>query len=227
MKYGFGIWKPYQYVDEKGEPRGFHIRLVRRLAADIGCQVDFVQLQFAQTLEGIESGDIQWSGLTTPTAKRGLIAKFSIPYASDFYALYVLSKRLPAFRKKSLTELLASGFRLGVTKGHYYGPEFQKIAEELELSDNIIVAFDTYDNHDKLISGEIDGFLDNPLIVAYAQRGKTGTRIASLPSIQFKNPIAFILSKKSFPEHLVMPLNDAIRKLLADPEFSEKWNLRQ
>jgi len=227
LKMGFGLWKPYQYLDPEGKLVGPHIDLINQVAERLGCEVSFEQMKFSDILKNIKSGDLHWAALTTPTEERKVYANFSDQYATEYFALYVNPTKFEKYANKSMSELLKEDFRLGITEKHYYGESFAAILKDKELNGSISAVADSYQNYQRLMSGEIDGFFDNPLIAAFTIRDKNfGVSLARHPKIFYGNPIAFMLSKKSFPKHLVVPLNHAISELREDPDFTSKWYLR-
>lgn len=227
LKMGFGLWKPYQYYDSDGNLVGPHIELIKLIASKLDCEISLVQMKFSDILKNIESGDLHWAALTTPTKQRRSYADFSDQYATEYFALYVAPEKLDRFAEKSMSQLLNEGFKLGITEKHYYGESFAEILNNNKLNRSISAVPDSYQNYQRLLSGEIDGFFDNPLIAAFTIRDKNfGVSLARHPNVFYGNPIAFMLSKRSFPKHLVEPLNRTIAELRKDPDFTSKWYLR-
>ncbi|MEJ8572645.1 transporter substrate-binding domain-containing protein [Microbaculum marinum] len=73
---------PWTMVDHDGDQIGFEIDVARRLASDLGVEVQFVQRPFVQLIPSLLAGesDVIISGLSITTQRAKLVA-FSRPYA--------------------------------------------------------------------------------------------------------------------------------------------------
>ena len=55
---GWDHWPPFQYLNEKKQPKGYQIELVKRIAALAGCKIDFILQTFEQNQQSIREGKI-------------------------------------------------------------------------------------------------------------------------------------------------------------------------
>ncbi len=227
LVFTWGLWKPYQYLNKDGKLVGTQIDFVRHIADQVGCQLTFKKMKFADTLANIKLGSIDFSGNVTPTPGRRDFAIFSIPYAIDYFALYLPANSAAKYRNMTLSQMLAGGFRLGVTRAHFYGQHVQQLLQDKELNQHISDVTDSYQNYERLNSGEIDGFLENPMIAAFTMRErKPRIKIERHPVIFYGNPITFMFSKKSVDISVVRAFDKVIESLQNDPDYQRKWNFR-
>ena len=77
----FSDKKPFGYVDENGEYQGYDVYLARRLAADLGVELDIVSLDAPNRIEYLQSFkvDLVLANFTY-TAERAEQVDFALPY---------------------------------------------------------------------------------------------------------------------------------------------------
>lgn len=77
----FSDKSPFGYVDENGEYQGYDVYFARRLAEDLGVEVDFVSTEAANRVEYLETGkvDIILANFTV-TDERAEKVDFALPY---------------------------------------------------------------------------------------------------------------------------------------------------
>ena len=83
IRVGVTVATPWAMRDEDGEYRGFEIDVARRLAADLGVEVNFLRYEFGALIRALEGGEIDLiaAGLTI-SPERALHVNFSQPYAT-------------------------------------------------------------------------------------------------------------------------------------------------
>lgn len=74
-------WPPFEYIDEKGEVVGIDIEIAKRIAAELGVELEIKDMKFAALIEALKNGlvDIVIADMT-PTPEREQVVDFSIPY---------------------------------------------------------------------------------------------------------------------------------------------------
>jgi len=108
-------WPPFEYIDSKGNVVGIDIEIAKRIAQELGVQLEVRDMKFAALIEALRNGqvDIVIADMT-PTAERGKVVDFSIPYYfSKGNAVIVLKERAGSF--KSVEDLY--GKKVGVQLG--------------------------------------------------------------------------------------------------------------
>nr|WP_321257139.1 transporter substrate-binding domain-containing protein [uncultured Pseudodesulfovibrio sp.] len=98
LKVGFDTFKPWAMKDKSGNYIGFEIEVAKRLAADMGVDVEFVPTKWSGIIPALLTGkfDIIIGGMSI-TPQRNLKVNFSIPY--EYTGMSVIaSKKLAAGR---------------------------------------------------------------------------------------------------------------------------------
>jgi len=74
-------WPPFEYIDERGEVVGIDIEIAKRIAAELGVELEIKDMKFAALIEALKNGlvDIVIADMT-PTPEREQVVDFSIPY---------------------------------------------------------------------------------------------------------------------------------------------------
>jgi polar amino acid transport system substrate-binding protein len=82
IKIGLSVFVPWSMRDKTGELIGFELDVGRKLAADMGVDVEFIPTAWDGIIPALVSGkfDVIISGMST-TAERNLTVNFSNPYA--------------------------------------------------------------------------------------------------------------------------------------------------
>lgn len=109
IKIGLSVFVPWSMRDKKGDLIGFELDVGRKLAADMGVDVEFIPTAWDGIIPALVSGkfDVIISGMST-TAERNLTVNFSDPYA--YSGLTIMANigmtkgmRLEDYNKKEIT----------------------------------------------------------------------------------------------------------------------------
>ena len=203
----FSDKKPFGYVDENGEYQGYDVYLARRLAADLGVELEIVSLDAPNRIEYLQSFkvDVVLANFTY-TEDRAQQVDFALPYMK--VALGVVS---PDDALITEAEQL-NGKTLIVSKGTTAETFFEANYPEVSL-----LKFDSYtEAYIALIDGRGDALsTDNTEVLAWAiENPGFSVGIESLGSLDTINPA---VSKGN--ETLLAWINDEIVALGAENFF--------
>ncbi len=177
----FSDKKPFGYVDENGEYQGYDVYLARRLAADLGTELEIVSLDAPNRIEYLQSYkvDVVLANFTY-TEDRAQQVDFALPYMK--VALGVVS---PDSALITEPEQL-NGKTLIVSKGTTAETFF-----EANYPDVRLLKFDSYtEAYIALIDGRGDALsTDNTEVLAWAiENPGFSVGIESLGSLDTINP---------------------------------------
>ncbi|MEJ5242904.1 MAG: transporter substrate-binding domain-containing protein [Desulfomicrobiaceae bacterium] len=101
LRVGFDTFVPWAMKDKNGEYMGFEIDVARKLAEDMGVQVEFVPTKWSGIIPALLAGkfDIIIGGMGI-TPARNLKVNFSIPY--EFSGMSIVANAQTASHKTSL-----------------------------------------------------------------------------------------------------------------------------
>ena len=156
----FSDKKPFGYVDENGEYQGYDVYFARRLAQDLGVELEIVPVDAPNRVEYLQSAkvDVILANFTV-TPERSEVVDFALPYMK--VALGVVSPDSALITDVSQLR----GKKLIVSKGTTAETWFTENEPEVEL-----VRFDSYtEAYNALLDGRGDALsTDNTEVLAWA-----------------------------------------------------------
>lgn len=159
LRVGFSTFVPWAMQDKKGEFIGFEIDVARRLAQDMGVQVQFEPTQWSGIIPALLSGkfDIIIGGMSIQP-QRALKVNFTIPY--EYSGMSLVGDRLKTGKFKTLDEFNRPDIILAIRQGttavdaakkympkaqqHLFEQEAQTIQEVLNGRAHAVVASDPF-----------------------------------------------------------------------------------
>lgn len=206
----FSDKNPFGYVDENGKYQGYDVYFARRIADDLGVEVEFVSTEAANRVEALQTGkvDIILANFTV-TEERAQQVDFALPYMN--VALGVVSPS-----DKVITELSQIGTDDAVIV-------ISGTTAEIYLEENnpeiTLKKYDTYsDAKTAFENGQgVAWANDNTEVIAYANTVDGYT--VGIPKLGSDDTIAPAVTKGN--ESLLNWINDEI-KSLADEQFFHK-----
>jgi polar amino acid transport system substrate-binding protein len=160
----FSDKNPFGYVDQDGEYQGYDVYFAKRLAEDLGVEIEYVSTEPASRVEYLETGkvDLILANFTV-TEERAESVDFALPYMK--VALGVVS---PDDALITSPEEL-NGKKLIVAKGTTAETYFTENYPDVEL-----LKFDQYtEAYNALLDGRGEAFsTDNTEVLAWALQNK-------------------------------------------------------
>ena len=208
----FSDKNPFGYVDENGEYQGYDVYFARRIAEDLGVELNFVSTEAANRVEYLETGkvDIILANFTV-TPERAEKVDFALPYMN--VALGVVSPDSRVIT--DLSELTAND-QVIVISGTTAEDYLIKNNPEIRLQ-----KYDTYANaKNALENGNAAAWAnDNTEVIAYALQNEGYT--VGIPSLGSQDTIAPAVSKGN--ETLLSWINDEIKALAGEQFFHKDY----
>ena len=222
LSVGWDPWEPYHSMGMDGKVQGMDIDLISALADETGCDLEFVQGNWASLLKLIRLGELDVLLGATRTEAREEFARFTMPYRDEVFGLYVRPGQAEAWPADTLRGLLADGFRLGVTQGYIYGDPIGELQMDPEFSDQFFEATVGEQHFARLMDHTIDGFLEDPFVVAAITRRRGWEhRVEAHPLTFSTSPVRMMFSRESVPEETVTSFGQALKN------YRESGGLRE
>lgn len=187
LRVGFSTFVPWAMQDKKGEFIGFEIDVARRLAKDMGVNVQFEPTQWSGIIPALLSGkfDIIIGGMGIQP-QRAMKVNFSIPY--EYSGMSIVADKLKAGKFKSLADFDRPDVILAIRQGttavdaakkympraqqRLFDQEAQTIQEVLSGRAHAVVASDPFPAFqalkypDKLTLSQTEPFTKEPIAFA-------------------------------------------------------------
>jgi len=223
---GWHHWPPFQYMDDDQQPVGFQIQLVKNLAKLSGCKIRFQMQTFEQNQVSIKNGEIDLAFDVTPTQPREAFGYFSIPYRREMYVLYVWPSFVDKCRSNKLEDLIQSGFRLMLSEGVVYGDDIAKVQANASFNQFIQYEADNEKLLNYFIANDIDGIIEDPMVMAFNKRTHKKLRHVSPCQISVNTQyVSMMFSKKTVPVSIVDRFNQAIEKAKKSHNYLQLWGI--
>lgn len=213
-------WPPYQISREDTSPTGIDIELIKAIADEVGCEVEFVKLPWKRQLRQIKKGKVDLTAAANYTKERDKFAHYSEPYLDFESILWVNSADSTQYT--SLKHFLENGKRLGVTQGWTYGEKADDLIASEEYGKQIDENSKVKLNIRMTGAKRVDGTLGNRYTVAYsAKENGVRDKIRRTDVVVQSSPIHIIFSEQTVSEETVDTWNSAIEKLREEGKIRE------
>lgn len=209
---GWDPWEPYQYETADGTIAGLDIDVIDALAQTAGCNLHYVRGNWSDHLAAMRTGEIDLLLAATPNPQRESFAQFSATYRAEDMAMFVRSEDLPTLQGQSLRELVEAGHRIGVTDGYYYGPDVAALMADESTAGRFVRARIVESGYARLVDGQVDVLLDDPVVAASVLRRKGWTEaVAQHPQLVSEGEVALMFSRAGVPAAIVQRFEKAIQ----------------
>lgn len=214
---GWDPWEPYQYRDVDGRMRGLDVELAHLIASEAGCTLRFEEGRWGSLVRQLQEGNIDMLAAATRTPSRESFAYFSAPYRAEDFKLYVRAGEASKYPFTDLTQLLSSGFRVGVTEQYVYGDAISRLQGNPAYADLFVGATIGEINQQRLLDRKLEGLLEDPFVMAQAFRNKGLDSMLEAHPIQVHSgEVTFMFSKASVAPEVIERINQSIATVKAD-----------
>lgn len=219
IKVGWEHWPPFNISDGESV-KGIDPDILRAVAEEAGCEVNFQEVPWKRLLRGIETGKMDLAMAANKTPERSKYAVFSDNYLPYQATLWVSSDDETTY--KSLEDFLKKGNRLGAESGATFGEKADRILNMDDYKDQIKFNNSSKLNIRMLASGRLDGLLENGITAGYmAKEEGLRDKIRKTEVVPQNAHIRYMLSKKTTSEETIDALNQAIAHLKNDGTIDE------
>lgn len=150
---GDRAFPPFEYVTDTGAYQGFNVDLMNAVGIELGLQIEFVPMHWADALEALNNGDICAIQGMTRTPAREPLYLFSDAYLTYSNAIFV---PVGEYGIASLDDLA------GRTVAVQQGDAAQEVATQIAGA-TVVMAADHASALNMLVTGEADAFIGNKL----------------------------------------------------------------
>jgi polar amino acid transport system substrate-binding protein len=223
---GYEQWKPYSYTNESNKVTGLDIELVQAIISNLGCKLTFQELvNWRRLLWSVEHGVVHIAAAADFTKERARWAYFSKPYRTSKVVMFVLKGTSKKYPFLSLDTICNSDFKIGVSRGVYYGEHFNKLMKNPDFRKNIQEITMDKQNLKKLLNKRIDGFLEDSFAgMDLIRSNQVVDKIEIHPvHVNFADQY-LLLSKKSVTPDMVDRINKSLAEIKAQGTYDKIIN---
>lgn len=204
---------PYQLLKQQSW-QGQTVELARLLAAEVGCDLQFVDIPWLRSLAQIKSGELDMvSHMSYSQARRRDFA-FVGPHHIESMWLIGNPDKLPKVSAlKDLSHDVDLG-RIAELNGAYYGEEFALLKQNPFFARQLVSISSIQDKLALLEAGRVNAILEDGSVLHYwqSQKYKNAEKYQPLLLV-YRSPVYFGFSKKSLSRAMLVKLQKAWQRL--------------
>ncbi|MCG8465780.1 MAG: transporter substrate-binding domain-containing protein [Xanthomonadales bacterium] len=211
---------PFHYRAPDGSAFGVDIDILSSVAERAGCALRYRHVPQNQQSESIETGSIDllvgvYEGMNQ---QAGLV--ISDAYRTQTYDLHVVSAS-PVHRD-DLEMLIKLNYDLGLNKLYQYEEPISALRGDLLHKSQFIIADSSSQNVDNLLNGEVDGILEDPMVVrAIADRSLIEGRVEHLEINAGTQDVFLQFNESKVSADVIERFNQAIAKMKQNGEIEQ------
>lgn len=219
---GWDPWQPYQFRDPHGEVTGLDVEIAVAAAEAAGCELEFVEASWMELMDRLREGEIDLLAGATKTPGREQFAEFTEPYRSESFVVYTLADKGNLLEAASLDAFLESDMRLGIVAEYYYGEEISKVLDQLQDADRLFEAPIAALNYERLSTGEIDAFIEDPYVASAILRNQPNASRVVPTGIRVEaDEVTFMLSKAGVDDANLERFREGLAKIRRNGRLAE------
>ena len=189
---------------------------------ETGCGISYQKGNWKVLLIALKNGNIDFLTGASINDNRKQYASFSDGYRTESFRLFVRAGEAEKFSSYNMKSLIDSGFRLGVTMGYIYNDEVNSLLDDPANIDKIIPVSNGLINFAKLLEGDIDGFLEDPVVGSSSiRRQDLKNQIESHPYEIHTGDVHIMFSNASVDEEIIQRFNQALANIRSDGRHKE------
>lgn len=208
-------YPPYEFLDSKGNYKGFNVEMMNSFAEKFGYKAEFVPIEWGDALNSLEKGKVDVIEGANKTNERKGNLLFSDPYAINEQVIFTLKDTAYI---SSIDDL--KGKKVSVQRGDIG----EDIAKQIEHG--IITTTPSQEESMKLLfNGEVDAFLGNKTVGFYfAQKEDMLKKIKITGDVLQRVEYCLVTTKENV--NLINEFNKSLKLAKEDGSYnkiSKKW----
>ena len=215
-------WPPFQIKKTDGTFTGLDLDILKLIDSEMSeCSVKFVEKPWKRNLQEIQNGKVDLTAGVFKNPEREKFAFFSAPYRAETSFLYVTKKRKKSLSANNVADLVSLDFRLGTTRGYYYGEEFEAVKSNFSRVNHRAVTSES-----QLFSMFRRGRLDGIISTYFnAKSGMESVKVSNyVPAFKVHSADRFFMISKHITDIKLMAFNNALNHLIAAGEVQKIVN---
>ncbi|WP_246840929.1 ABC transporter substrate-binding protein [Hahella sp. CCB-MM4] len=215
-------WRPYMYINDKGEMAGLDHELVKAILETAQCNYEFVQMPSKRALLELENGRIDMVAGASITPAREKYGRFTASYRDETMVLFIRRDQSGYFPAKDLDQLLNSyQLIMGAVIGAYYGAEYEALNhKQLSQRNQLVLLKDNHALLPLLLNYRVDLVVGDRVSLSFiANEMGIGGQVSVHDHVLNRDLVHFLLSRKSTTAEDVESINQAIKSFRSSASY--------
>lgn len=210
-------WKPYLYLDEKGNTAGDDLELLEKVLSRIGYQLNSKNLPEQRMAMEIKHGEVDVTLAAAYTPGREHANFYSIPYRTETIVFGFRHNLHPEFQQMTVAAVLAGNYLVAVNKGGWFGKAFAALARE-DYASQMIHAEGTQRRMVLLEMNRVDAVVGDHKVLAAAAKDIGIDDFVISEQVIHQTPVHFMFSRSRVDRHFMQQFNAALKDVLKEPQ---------
>lgn len=213
-------YPPYTFINEKGEPDGHDVEMIKKIADSLNWEIDIQLTPWHEALDNLKNGQCDLLLTVLYTADRNQDFDFTIPYTIEYYSIFTHNHSMI----KDLQDL--QGKEIVVLKDD---AAIQMVLAPMGLLDNVVYTNGLPSAIEKVAKGQHDYVLAPLSVVTTSLEKLNRNRRKKLKLIPAGDPIfqsLYRLAVKKDNKVVLSLLNEGIDQLKSNSDLdnlNRKW----
>lgn len=222
---GYDSWEPYQYLDVGNKVKGLDIDLLLMVTKRMPCKVEYVQGAWIDLLAQLKKGEVDILLGASKTEKRKQFARFSEPYRTEQFSLYVRKGDKDSHGMNSFNDFIKNGKKLGVVDDYFYGDELSNLRDK-DQSNQFVGAIIGEMNIARLLDENIDAFFEDNIVGASMIRRKGLSSLIVPHGLSITTGDVYVMfSKNSVSPETITSFNQSLSEVIKSGEYEALFSL--
>lgn len=194
---------PY-IIQQDDSWRGLNVELLQRLAAEIGCELEFIHSPWLRSLKLIEQGELDVLSHLSYNLERSEQFAFIGPHQQEIIYLVGLPQAFPGLTELAKLKRAGTSGIIALLNGAYYGDELDSILNDAKNRTRFVFIRGNEDKQALLLNGRVHGVLEDIAAYHYWKKQAELPTSAYEPLFEvYQSPVYFGFSRKTLsPEQL-------------------------
>lgn len=202
--------------------QGQSVGLLRALAKEVGCELEFINSPWLRSLAQIKSGELDLVSHLSYSEARKTDFAFIGPHHIESIWLIGDPAKLPKVSAlKDLAHEVDLG-RIAELNGAYYGEEFELLKQNPFFARQLVSISSIQDKLALLEAGRVNAILEDESVLQYWQthQYKNAKKYQPLVLV-YQSPVYFGFSKKTLSRPMLLKLQQAWQKLYQQGDINK------
>lgn len=227
LSVGWGDYPPFYVATPADAPSGTDAAVIRAVAADVGCAMQWRQMPWSESLDALAVGGVDLVAGATRTPEREQFARFTRPYLCNSARLFMRADDL-RFPPETLEAMAQSRLRIGIEAGSVYSEAFERAVSAGAFGDRMVGFAASTSLLPALLDRRVDGVIQSTISAAFQTAELDAVEAITATDLTFGDgALHLMLSRKSVPAAHAQQIDDALSAFVKgdgfDAIFSGFW----
>lgn len=200
---------PYHMRHADNTWSGISIDIAKLLVTKAGCELAVLDVPWIRAIKLLKEGKVHILTNFTKNQQRSQFSYFLGPHHIEQVSF--IAPKTMNLNVSNISQLKNFKGSIGITRGNFFGPEFEKyVLQSVDVKNKVVEIKSNNDRYHMLLQGRINGMFDDKLSANYLLAKHQTNNQQFVIRFSFNaSPVYFGVSKKALSTALRKKLNNA------------------